>query len=825
MKKKIVLILFIIVMALSTKVIATVPLSQLQSTYYNGSKWTDTYIGYSLIDGIEYKMNANKCAVFAALMYYSYYGIDPYASAEIVYDVEQVKPGDIVRYSNDGHSVWVLSRNGENVQVAECNYDLNCSVRWYQNKTMSELRNGFNYIYKAPYVLGGSEPELTEPSGIKATLKDGKISVSWNRPVMASGYTVKIFSAEDVAQKNFSNPIKKQEIKFPSITSTSFYFNETGDFYVYVYTKRGEKVSANGGNGVKLSLRPITSVTISSDETGNMVVGDKRKYTASFYPTDTTTQNKTITWSTENESIASVNKDGLVTALKSGSTYLYAKASNGVSEKVLIDVTYTKVPITYVDINGGTQSIRASQHTQLTATIYPQNATGDKTIKWTTDDESVAKVDSNGLVTGVGEGKTRIRATSVNGMTRSWIMNVLPEIKVSDVTLSKTNIELVKGNLEKIKATIIPYNATNRNVVWSSSNEKVATVDDNGNITAVSKGNAIITAKVGNISKICNVSVYEININLSPEDKYVFTDLLTTLQLNAKLSNSEDAEFEWKSSNNKILKVDKNGKVTPISGGFADIIVTNSKYNISSVCSCFVRLPITLSDGSKAYLGDMNKDGFYNAIDSSMILDAFNRGATADEILIGDVNGDGFVNAADSSVILDLYKSGKFAPGSYKDIQTHISKLNVQVSQTDVVYTGKKITRGITVKDGTKTLVKGTDYTVTYKNNVNIGTASVILTGKGNYTGTVTKTFKIVEGANYIDFTKLKIQVSQTDVVYTGNKITRGITVKDGAKTLVKGTDYTVTYKNNVNIGTASVILTGKGKYIGKVTKTFNIVK
>ena len=151
MKRKIVivnLLIIALIILLTNNVNATMSLEQLQNTYPTGSKWTDEYWGTGInSDGREEKHGGRECYGFAALMYYNYYGIDPFATADVVYDVEQVQPGDIVRYHNDGHSVWVLSRNGENVQVAECNYDYNCSVRWWQPKTMSELRNGFNYIY------------------------------------------------------------------------------------------------------------------------------------------------------------------------------------------------------------------------------------------------------------------------------------------------------------------------------------------------------------------------------------------------------------------------------------------------------------------------------------------------------------------------------------------------------------------------------------------------------------------------------------------------------------------------------------------------------
>lgn len=132
-------------------------------------------------------------------------------------------------------------------------------------------------------------------------------------------------------------------------------------------------------------------------------------------------------------------------------------------------------------------------------------------------------------------------------------------------------------------------------------------------------------------------------------------------------------------------------------------------------------------------------------------------------------------------------------------------------------YTGKALTQNLTVKFGTKTLKNGTDYTVTYSNNVKVGTATVKIVGKGNYTGTITKTFAIKN-----DFKKSVVSGIATKV-YTGKALTQNLTVKFGTKALKNGTDYTVTYSNNVKVGTATVKITGKGSYTGTITKTFKI--
>ena len=146
-----------------------------------------------------------------------------------------------------------------------------------------------------------------------------------------------------------------------------------------------------------------------------------------------------------------------------------------------------------------------------------------------------------------------------------------------------------------------------------------------------------------------------------------------------------------------------------------------------------------------------------------------------------------------------------------------ISKASVTLSTSTYAYDGKAKKPGVMVKLNGKTLKNGTDYTVSYSNNTKVGTAKVTITGKGNYTGSVSKTYSIKN-----NFKKATIS-GISNKSYTGKNITQSITVKYNGKTLKKGTDYTVSYSSNKNIGTATVKITGKGSFTGTITKTFKI--
>ena len=150
--------------------------------------------------------------------------------------------------------------------------------------------------------------------------------------------------------------------------------------------------------------------------------------------------------------------------------------------------------------------------------------------------------------------------------------------------------------------------------------------------------------------------------------------------------------------------------------------------------------------------------------------------------------------------------------------QTSIADATVTASAQ--TYTGKALTPAPVVKLGGKTLKAGTDYTVSgYKNNVNAGTATVTVAGKGSYTGTASGTFAI-KPASIAKATVAKV----ADQAATGKAIEPAPKVTLGGKTLKKGTDYKLSYKNNVLAGTATITVTGKGNYTGTKAATFKIV-
>ena len=178
-------------------------------------------------------------------------------------------------------------------------------------------------------------------------------------------------------------------------------------------------------------------------------------------------------------------------------------------------------------------------------------------------------------------------------------------------------------------------------------------------------------------------------------------------------------------------------------------------------------------------------------------------------------------DAGTASVIVN--GSGNYTGSVTKDFQivpADISNYEVTLYNDSFDYDGTaKEQRYVRLYSGTRWLSEDTDFTVTYANNVNAGTASAILTGTGNYTGSVTKDFTIKP----LDISRYSASLSQYSYTSDGTEKCPDVTVTYGDKTLAAGTDFTVSYKDNVKEGTATVTITGAGNYTGIINTTFTI--
>ena len=638
---------------------ATYTIKQLRNMYPSNMQWND-----------KYKDGSSECAGFAYLIYDSYYGIGPKEYGNKITDVEQAQPGDIVRYN--GHSVFILTRNGESTTVVECNYDRQNHVRWDQPKNMSEYRNSFEYIYKAPYILETPAPVVGVPTNV--TVDTSKwVQASWSKPSNCYGYLLQVYNQE-------GTKVKEIKINKADTTEQAIAGLETGNYTLRVYAKglAGDYSSEYGS--AKFSCKKEATTCTLKTKSNVIEVGQTYEYEVVF-PEGTTAYTTLFIDSEGDKSVLEIENQMTVRGLKEGNTKVFfmMRSSNTTrTESFQISVMN---PLRFKDNEAKTLKIGDKYQLELKSKSEIANS-----VKWNSSNTSVATVDEHGNITALKAGKTTITASqsmwttdhNASGTTQDkcTITVIDPNIYATSISLNKTEMTLENiGDTDILKATILPENTTNKTVTWTSSNTNVATVDENGKVKVKGEGKTKITAKTSNgKSTYCMVTVpKQIKCSLNYTD-YTFSNLNETIQIQAKLTDGYSSTFSYKSTRDSILKVDKNGKVTPIKGGFADIVVTDNVYGKKATLSCYVQVPVVLSDGSKAYVGDLNKDGYFNATDAAIILDGYKNGATSDDVLLGDINGDGFLNASDSAMLLDIYKMGLFSPGKYDKMTEKVVK-------------------------------------------------------------------------------------------------------------------------------------------------------
>ena len=242
----------------------------------------------------------------------------------------------------------------------------------------------------------------------------------------------------------------------------------------------------------------VEKVSLNKSAT-TLTEGESETLTATITPSNAT-GDKTVKWSSSNGAVAAVDSNGKVTAKKAGTAVITATSSNGKSASCTVTVKQKEIAITGISLNKSTTSLTEGESETLTATITPSNATGDKTVKWSSSNGAVAAVDSNGKVTAKKAGTAVITATSSNGKSASCTVTVKQkEIAITGISLNKSTTSLTEGESETLTATITPSNATgDKTVKWSSSNGAVAAVDSNGKVTAKKAGTAVITATSSN---------------------------------------------------------------------------------------------------------------------------------------------------------------------------------------------------------------------------------------------------------------------------------------------------------------------------------------
>ncbi len=313
--------------------------------------------------------------------------------------------------------------------------------------------------------------------------------------------------------------------------------------------------------------KPVTKVTLNTTSL-TLTAGESATLTATVTPGDAT--NKTIKWSSSNPNVAAVS-GGKVTAVSAGEAVITAEAGNQkatckVNVKAKEPVKPPVVAVTKIVLNKTSMSLKVGASETLRATVTPANAT-DKTITWSSSNTKIATVDKTGKVKAASSGTARITAKTSNGKTAVCTVTVTkPVVKVTSVKLNRTKLTLNKGKTVSLKATVNPSGATNKRVSWKSSNTKVATVDKNGKVKAVSKGTATITVTTADGSKraTCKVTVKipATKISVNTKQLYIQKGKRATIKATMGPVETTDKITVKVSNKNVTVKAGKNGEFT-----------------------------------------------------------------------------------------------------------------------------------------------------------------------------------------------------------------------------------------------------------------------
>jgi len=375
----------------------------------------------------------------------------------------------------------------------------------------------------------------------------------------------------------------------------------------------------------------VSSIAINT-ATLEMIVGDTQKLSANIYPSNAS--NKTITWSSSNSAVATVS-NGTVTAIAPGTCTITAMVGTKTATcKVTVgakdsgsddgkddggkddggdddggkddgggddggkDDDKTEVAVTSITLSANSITLTEGDSQTITVTVKPDDAT-DKSVTWTTSNSSIATV-SNGTIKGIKEGTATITAQAGDKSATCEVNVNKKVIDVTSISLNKSSVSLYVGDTETLTATVSPSDATDKTVTWNTSDASIVTVS-NGTITAMAEGTATITAKAGDQSATCEVTVSEKVIYvtaISLNQTSASMNVGATLQLTATVTpdNAVDKDVNWTSSNADVASVSIDGLVTALKVGSTTITATAGSY--SATCEIFVTNPTGGHEGT-----------------------------------------------------------------------------------------------------------------------------------------------------------------------------------------------------------------------------------
>jgi uncharacterized protein YjdB len=295
--------------------------------------------------------------------------------------------------------------------------------------------------------------------------------------------------------------------------------------------------------------------------------------------------NKTLTYTSSNPDIATVNNTGVVTGISVGNTDIVVSTTDGSNLSVTIPVE-VYIPCETLTVNPNTVTIFTLGVIKLVPKITPSNAT-NKTLTYTSNNPNIATVNNTGIVTGISAGNTNILVNTTDSSDLSVTVPVTINIGCDNLTIEPSSINMKPGMSEELKPIITPDNATNQELDYTSNNPKIATVDKNGIVTGISAGSTEIVVNTTDGSNIfvtipVTIIIYCKTLIIQPKTISLLVDTNISLISTITPYDASNQVLTYTPTNPNIVTVNKIGFIVGDSIGNTDIIVkTTDGSNLS----------------------------------------------------------------------------------------------------------------------------------------------------------------------------------------------------------------------------------------------------
>lgn len=369
---------------------------------------------------------------------------------------------------------------------------------------------------------------------------------------------------------------------------------------------------------------PISDIEVIEDDI-TLNVGDKKEINVNIKPSNTT-DDKTLSWKSNDTGIAIVDNNGIITAIHEGSAIITVTSTNGISHDIKVLVKENSIPIQEIKLDKNNVELIEGEFTSVKAQVIPINTTSSTDLTWVSSNTNVVTVDNNGKITAIHSGNALITVTSVNGISVTIKVIVHKKsIPISSIQLEKENYILYVGDYTNINAIVYPNDTTDsKSLIWQSDNPLIASVDSNGKVIAKNAGIANITiTSINGITAKVKIYVYDIkvsDITLNIHD-VVLKDDKQIINIEAYSPDNAIIDsnlIEWSSSNSNVAIV-YNNKIIPI--GYGEALITAHYGDVFDTCRVVVpkninNIPIgTITDMIKKYNDGDSKNVLVNTSD------------------------------------------------------------------------------------------------------------------------------------------------------------------------------------------------------------------